>query len=445
MAVALKELGWSVWWDRQILTGQAFDEVIERELAAAKSVVVLWSRHSVQSEWVKNEATAAAKRNILVPAMIEDVQLPMGFLLRQTANLNGWDGTTSHSGFQELCQGIAATIAGPLPPDEKTDRIQARIGLRVRIFAVIAALALVAGLALYWRTFKRTGHGDASERRITVAFHDLHTNDCPYFPPETRIEIKQFGSTIYSGQLQGCVGELSVSGDRRAGVSLFLKNAGSYELSSDAIFSLGVARWEAFVKTANPARVRVSLFKYTKGQCQSDSDFDSFHAILSAKVQSLREKFPAESRFDYLANLKVITDDTAQTPQSLNEFLIYWKETNSLQLLTGMCFVKGGKEWMHSRVYVGPVETGSAESFIELESPCDVTQFSAQQDVHLASMLLTLARDAATRAQDSALAAQYVSKALEYIAREKGPSAQRLRDNIEAVRAQFRIPDKMVF
>lgn len=68
LASALETLGWSVWWDRHIITGQAYDQVIERELNDAKSVVVLWSGHSIASEWVKNEAAAAAERGVLLPA-----------------------------------------------------------------------------------------------------------------------------------------------------------------------------------------------------------------------------------------------------------------------------------------------------------------------------------------------------------------------------------------
>jgi hypothetical protein len=45
-----------VWWDRKSAAGQAFDEAIERELEAAKCIIVLWSQASIDSEWVKNEA-----------------------------------------------------------------------------------------------------------------------------------------------------------------------------------------------------------------------------------------------------------------------------------------------------------------------------------------------------------------------------------------------------
>ncbi len=60
LAEALGRKGWSVWWDRKIIAGQAFDQAIERELETARCVVVLWSAHSTASEWVKNEAAVAS-------------------------------------------------------------------------------------------------------------------------------------------------------------------------------------------------------------------------------------------------------------------------------------------------------------------------------------------------------------------------------------------------
>ena len=113
LAGALESRGWSVWWDRRIVAGQTFDQTIERELESARSVVVLWSKDSIESEWTKNEATAAAERNVLVPALLDDVRIPLEFRRKQTANLIDWDGDASHEGFQALCEGIAGRIGAP--------------------------------------------------------------------------------------------------------------------------------------------------------------------------------------------------------------------------------------------------------------------------------------------------------------------------------------------
>jgi hypothetical protein len=93
LASAFTALGWSVWWDLKIVTGQPFDHAIEVALEAAKCVVVLWSQHSIRSEWVKNEAAVAAERGVMVPAMIDDIKLPLEFRRRQTADLTDWMGT----------------------------------------------------------------------------------------------------------------------------------------------------------------------------------------------------------------------------------------------------------------------------------------------------------------------------------------------------------------
>ena len=79
IAELLEQQGWTVWWDRQIPIGQRFDSVIEEELVKAYCVIVIWTRRSVASEWVKNEANEASRLGKLVPLLLEDVPLPLAF------------------------------------------------------------------------------------------------------------------------------------------------------------------------------------------------------------------------------------------------------------------------------------------------------------------------------------------------------------------------------
>jgi TIR domain len=102
LAEALKSSGWSVWWDPDIPPGEIWDELIEHELAAVNCVVVLWSATSIHKHWVKNEASEAMARGILVPVLIEDVKPPLAFRQIQAASLVDWRGEREHGGFQQL-------------------------------------------------------------------------------------------------------------------------------------------------------------------------------------------------------------------------------------------------------------------------------------------------------------------------------------------------------
>jgi TolB-like protein len=84
--------GITVWWDATLRSGEAYDTVTEEALKTAKAVVVLWSKRSVVSRWVRAEATLADRNRTLVPARIEACDLPIMFELTQTADLSHWKG-----------------------------------------------------------------------------------------------------------------------------------------------------------------------------------------------------------------------------------------------------------------------------------------------------------------------------------------------------------------
>jgi TolB-like protein len=109
--------GFTVWWDASLRSGEAFDAAIENALKSAKAVVVLWSRTSVQSRWVRAEATLADRNRTLVPAMIEPCDRPIMFELTHTADLSRWSGDASDGTWQgflaDVREFVGATGAGP--------------------------------------------------------------------------------------------------------------------------------------------------------------------------------------------------------------------------------------------------------------------------------------------------------------------------------------------
>ncbi len=94
-AESFEREGFSVWWDATLRSGEAYDQVTERALKTAKAVVVLWSTRSVESRWVRAEATLADRNKTLVPAMIEPCDRPIMFELTQTADLSRWQGVVN--------------------------------------------------------------------------------------------------------------------------------------------------------------------------------------------------------------------------------------------------------------------------------------------------------------------------------------------------------------
>ena len=105
LAAALEAHDHRVWWDRTIPPGRVFDEVIQETLQAARCVIVLWSSHSVRSNWVKVEAEEVASRGLLVPALIETVSPPNQFKRVQAANLSDWsEAPTSPNAATARCR-----------------------------------------------------------------------------------------------------------------------------------------------------------------------------------------------------------------------------------------------------------------------------------------------------------------------------------------------------
>ena len=113
IAHGLEQKGWSIWWDRTIPAGKWFHQVIERELAEARCVLALWSANSVTSSWVRDEATEALKRDILLPILLEAVDPPMGFRSMQAANLISWNESPNSPLFQKLVSDIEAELGPP--------------------------------------------------------------------------------------------------------------------------------------------------------------------------------------------------------------------------------------------------------------------------------------------------------------------------------------------
>jgi formylglycine-generating enzyme required for sulfatase activity len=112
----LESQGWSVFWDRNIPPGKSWDEYIEQHLEAAHCVVVAWSKNSVNSRYVLAEAEEGKNRNILVPLLLDEVKLRLGFRYIQAADLKKWNNDASLPQFKACIDAISAFVPKPVNP-----------------------------------------------------------------------------------------------------------------------------------------------------------------------------------------------------------------------------------------------------------------------------------------------------------------------------------------
>ena len=215
LASSLTASGWDVWWDRRLLPGSRFDEVIEAHLDEADAVVVIWSVNSVVSEWVRAEATTAAERGVMIPVLIEPCRIPLRFRNIQAIDLSDWSGDPADERIDRLREAVGAVTASvesdiaapepettthaqlnPAPTNVETAPARARTGhgafsawsrrWRVAAAVVIVLLVGAAGYALI------TSDGDSSmptdDERAPVAApdHDADTLTPPTSRPTTK-------------------------------------------------------------------------------------------------------------------------------------------------------------------------------------------------------------------------------------------------------------------
>lgn len=103
---ALERIGWSVWWDPKGRAGADLETMVSGELDNAKSLLVVWSKHSVVSDWVIGEADVGRVRRILLPVAIDPVTPPLRFRNSNTVSLENWNGSLDSQEFMKVAEGI---------------------------------------------------------------------------------------------------------------------------------------------------------------------------------------------------------------------------------------------------------------------------------------------------------------------------------------------------
>jgi adenylate cyclase len=176
LARALQNAGLNVWWDAELPAHRAYSEVIERNLAEAKAVVVLWSKASAKSQWVRAEADFARNAGKLVQAQLDGSMPPLPFNQIQCADLKGWRGGATRAGLAKLRGSVDALVAGEDRPVAGEERPSAWEQLRPYRWWAAAALVVLLAMGAWLLATRLSG----DERKPVLAvlpFRSLDARD----------------------------------------------------------------------------------------------------------------------------------------------------------------------------------------------------------------------------------------------------------------------------
>ncbi len=113
LAECIGRAGHQVWWDHQIEGGSRFTTEIDRELKGADAVVVIWTRSSVESPWVQDEAAEGRDNGRLVPVILGTDKPPLGFRQFQSIDFGNWNGEGDPPALDALIRAIAQKGSEP--------------------------------------------------------------------------------------------------------------------------------------------------------------------------------------------------------------------------------------------------------------------------------------------------------------------------------------------
>ena len=176
----LEQAGMEVWWDGLLEGGVAYLPTTEAALEGADCVVVLWSKLSVESNWVRDEAQSGRERGCLVPLSLDGTMPPLGFRQIQLIDISGWNGDPKAN---EATQVVAAVQSqtGAQPTNVAPAMITSvptPKGISRRALA-IGGLSLVGGSvalgAWQWGLF--TSGGAVTESMAVLPFANLTGDD----------------------------------------------------------------------------------------------------------------------------------------------------------------------------------------------------------------------------------------------------------------------------
>jgi TIR domain len=166
IAHLLETCGWRVWWDRDLDPGEQWESEVLGIAGEAKCVLVIWSRDSVQKEWVRREAQIGVERNTLVPVFLQPAGLPTPTDQVQGVRLSTWAGDQPSELLIPLLNAVQAKAGQPAARGWSLDVIGAELERAVETItaAEVAEAAFeYCSRAIEWERLRQSGHRFAEE------------------------------------------------------------------------------------------------------------------------------------------------------------------------------------------------------------------------------------------------------------------------------------------
>jgi hypothetical protein len=358
LRAALKKLGFRVWWDEDIQCGQVWSDVLDRAVADAGCVVVIWSSRSIRSRWVAHEASSAMNRGIYAPVRIELLKIEAPYDRIQATDLIDWDGEPNHPGFVDLVNHVGTLLPArrtPLQVLLDWSRMN-RVAIAALFFALTTLGILVWQIVVTNGSIRRLDmvleeerqRAEMSQARHTESLHHLTRGLLPLRPLSLSVRLSVPNSPEFLSFLRAFTeaAEREVKQYKEAGEIL---SAGSF--------------WKSGLDVTSDGDVFGELFSgHTDAVFPGGSDAGSYrsmpfhpeirHAFATFALDVLvcsgnridAENFDQEEiRFqsDLIASL-VLSSDQLEGPVEDGAQLVYDAQTGSAEFRATMVAPEGG-------------------------------------------------------------------------------------------------------
>jgi len=317
LASELIDLGYDVWWDTSLLPTGSFGAAIDRQLDAAKAVIVIWSPESLRSKWVRSEASHGDRQDKLVnthtadPGVVAGIPKPLDLI-----HSVGLDNIRAIVGA--LDQLGVPRSRGTTPPPSITMPVTGTDADK-RLFAEVEKAATTDAYQFYLDEFPQGAHAPVARFRLKQAM----AAPLPPLPVEVqstgRGDDRVFVSTLY---LHGVVpdpgGGMFVPGngqtewfkDIETGPEMVVVPAGGAVAVPFAIgrFTLTFDEWDAaqahsdWQRHSGIAPRKANDYGWGRGKQPaidvSWDDAKAYSAWLS-KVTTKTYRLPSEAEWEY--------------------------------------------------------------------------------------------------------------------------------------------------